>query len=162
METVVQSSVVPASVEEVWQRITTFEGVNDELGPWLKMTTPRGTEGLGLDTVTLNEPIGRSWILFLGLLPVDYDDIMLVELDPGRRFLERSSLLSMATWQHERTLAAEGSGTRITDRLDFLLRRPLRFVPGAGRMAGWVVRSIFRHRHRRLTRRYGQVPASRP
>jgi len=166
MESVVQSSVLAAPVEAVWQRITTFEGVNDELGPWLRMTMPRGTEGLTLDNVALGEPVGRSWLLLLGFIPVDYDDLVLVELEPGRRFLERSSLLTMTTWQHERTLEVEGAGTRITDRLTFLPRRPLRFIPGAGRVSAWVVRSIFRHRHRRLNHRFGrapgQVPASPP
>ena len=34
-------SEVPAPVEKVWQRVTSPEGINHELGPFLKMTMPR-------------------------------------------------------------------------------------------------------------------------
>ena len=46
----------------------------------------------------------RSWLLVGGLLPVDYDDVSFAEVEPGRRFLERSSLLSQSVWEHERTI----------------------------------------------------------
>jgi hypothetical protein len=41
--------------------------------------------------------IGRSWILFLGPVPFDADDLTIAELGP-RRFVERSPLLSAASW----------------------------------------------------------------
>jgi hypothetical protein len=71
--------------------VITPEGINDELGHWLKMTVPGGS--FDLNEVELGRPIGRSWVLLLGLIPVDYDDITLVELDQGRGFLERSRML---------------------------------------------------------------------
>ena len=51
----------------------------------------------------LGERLFRSWILLFGVLPIDYDDITLVSIEPGRGFHERSSMLSMRVWEHERT-----------------------------------------------------------
>ncbi len=103
------SSLVPASPEQVWERIITPAGINYELRPWMRMTLPRGFERLDPESVELGKPIGRSWVLLLGLLPFEYDDVTLVELEPGRRFLERSPMLSQRSWQHERIVEpAEG------------------------------------------------------
>jgi ligand-binding SRPBCC domain-containing protein len=101
-------------------------------------------------------PLGRSWLLLGRLLPVDYDDLRLAELEPGRRFLERSRTLSFAVWQHERTVEPEGEGScRVTDRLGFELRRGVAWIPGAGSLAAAIVGFLFRHRHRRLARSTG-------
>ena len=99
-------------------------------------------------------PLGRSWILLGGLLPVDYDDLCLAELEPGRRFLERSSTLAFRVWQHERVVEPEGAGScRVTDALGFELRAAIAWIPGAERLAAAIVGALFRHRHRRLARR---------
>ena len=100
----------------------------------------------------VGEPLGRSWILLFGLIPVDYDDLSLAERGPGFRFLERSTMLSMSSWQHERSVEPAAEGCQITDRLTFELRRPLRFVPGSDRLAAAIVARFFAHRHRRLAR----------
>jgi hypothetical protein len=34
------ASELPARPEAVWSRVASFEGVNDELRPWLRMTAP--------------------------------------------------------------------------------------------------------------------------
>ena len=49
------------------------------------------------------------------------------------------------TWEHERTIAPEDGGTRVTDRVTFVPR-----LPGAGRVAEPIVRRVFTHRHDRL------------
>jgi hypothetical protein len=103
-----------------------------------------------IDDVPLGEPLGRSWILLFGLLPVDYDDLTLAERGPGLRFLERSALLSMRRWQHEREVKPTSEGCEITDKLTFELRGPLAILPGSGRLAPAIVGWLFRHRHRRL------------
>ena len=153
MRTVEQTSVVGLSAAEMWRRATTPEGINDELAPVLRMTVPRGLRGRTIGDVKVGETLGRSWILLGGLLPVDYDDLGLAELEPGRRFLERSSMLSMRVWQHERIVEpADDRSSRVTDRLGFELRRPLAWIPGAERLAAAIVAALFRHRHRRLAR----------
>ncbi len=144
----------PASV--VWDHAITEEGINDELRPILKMTMPEGLRDKTVETVEVGVPLGRSWILLGGLLPVDYDDLALAELEPGRRFLERSRTLSFSLWQHERIVEPEGEGScRVTDRLGFELKRGVAWIPGFARVAGAVVGFLFRHRHRRIARFHG-------
>ena len=124
MHSVEQSSVLPASAAEIWERAITEQGINDELRPILRMTMPPGLRGKTVDDVEVGVPLGRSWILLGGLLPVDYDDLCLAELEPGRRFLERSRTLSFSVWEHERVVEPEDSRTcRVTDRLRFELKR---------------------------------------
>jgi ligand-binding SRPBCC domain-containing protein len=139
------SSLVPASPESVWERIITPEGINHELRPWMRMTVPSGVERLDPESIDLGTPIGRSWVLLFGVLPFEYDDITIVELEPGRRFLERSPMLSQRTWQHERTIEPAEGGSRVTDRIRMEPRLGLPAAPMRP-----VFRAVFRHRHRRL------------
>jgi hypothetical protein len=144
------SSELGAGAEAVWARAIDPAGINYELRPLMRMTVPRGAEDFGLDDP---EPghIGRSWILLFGFLPFDYDDIAVVRVEPGRGFLERSTMLSQRLWEHERTLEPLGEvRCRITDRIAWELRLPL---PGA-----WLrplIRFVFHHRHKRLRRACG-------
>jgi hypothetical protein len=149
-----------APADEVWAAALTEEGINHELRPWLRMTMPKSfaESGLTFETAPLGETLGRSWILLGRVLPVDYDDIRLVERGPGLRFLERGRLGSARTWQHEREVAAAGDGAcEVTDRLEIELRAPLRAI-GATRLAGRVIRFLFTHRHKRLAERWGAAP----
>lgn len=146
---------LPVAGPDLWDAVCRLEGVNRELGPWLRMTTPRGLEGATIADLEPGRPAGRSWLLLGGLLPVDYDDLCLVEIEPPRRFLERSRMLTIDPWEHERTIDPLGPARcRIADRLRFDLRRPLAGIPGAGALAERVVGAIFRHRHRRLAKLY--------
>jgi len=142
------SSRVEAPAPRVWERVIPPEGINDEMRPWMKMTIPRGIESFSLDSVTLGERIGRSWILLGGILPIEYDDVTLVELDEGHSFLERSPMMSMRLWEHGRTIEPDGeSACTVTDRLR--LEPKLRFLtPVAAR----TIKAFFGHRHRRLQR----------
>jgi ligand-binding SRPBCC domain-containing protein len=150
-DTVVQASRVPAPAEAVWARVTSIEGVNHELAPWLRMTVPRRARGLSLDDLEPGRPAGRSWVLLGGVLPVDYDEVTIVERGPGLRFLERSPMGSMRFWQHERTVTPRGAGEcEVEDRLAFEPRLAL------GRpLARALVARIFAHRHRRLADWFG-------
>jgi hypothetical protein len=79
------------------------------------------------------------------VIPVDYDDLVVEEIEDGSRFLERSQMLTMRVWQHERILEASGSATRVTDRLTFTPR-----LLGPKALARAVVGFLFSRRHRRL------------
>jgi hypothetical protein len=151
---VVQKSYVQGAPADVWARAVSEEGINHELRPFLRMTTPPGLRGKTIDSVPVGEPLGRSWLLLFGVLPVDFDDLALAERGPGHRFLERSSMATLSVWQHERTVEPEGSGSQVIDRLGFELRRPLRWIPGVGALAERIVAFLFRHRHRRLAEQY--------
>jgi ligand-binding SRPBCC domain-containing protein len=157
MHSLEQSSALPAPAREVWDRAVTPEGINVELRPLLRMTMPRALRGKTIDDVEVGVPLGRSWILLGGLLPVDFDDLCLAEVEPGRRFLERSRTLAFSTWRHERIVEPDGAdGCRVTDRLGFELRSAVAWIPGLARLARAIVGALFRHRHRRLMRLHGR------
>ncbi|MDQ3102295.1 MAG: hypothetical protein M3Q53_00430 [Actinomycetota bacterium] len=149
------STALAASAMEIWEQVCTFEGVNYELGPYLRMTKPPGLRGRSLDVLAPGSAPGRSWLLLGGVLPVDYDDLGIAELEPPRRFLERSRMLSMAAWEHERVVEPAGeSACTVTDRLAYELRDPLARAPGADALADRMVAATFRHRHQRLVVRH--------
>jgi len=151
MPVVERSSLLAASAADVWARIVSPDGINDEFRPWLSMSIPAEAADLTIDTLELGKPIGRCWVRLFGVLPVDYDDLTIVELDPGRRFLERSRLFSSPQWQHERTVEpVDDSSSRVTDRLEFTPRR------GLGLLGPQIIRLIFWHRHRRLRRNFSR------
>lgn len=144
---IVRRSALAAAPEVVWAHATSVAGVNHELGPVLRMTAP---DGVSLEQAPLGTPLFRSWVLLLGLLPVDYDDLTLVELEPGRRFLERSRMLSSSMWEHERVLTSVPGGCLVEDRVRFRPRVRL-----TGPVLRVVVAALFSHRHRRLRARFG-------
>ena len=152
-----QRSVLAADAATVWAAAISPEGINHELGPWVRMSVPAGFR-LTAGDVVLGERLLRSRVSLLGVLPFDYDDLTLIELEDGRRFLERSPMLSARVWQHERIVEPAPGGTcTVTDRVTFVPR-----VRRAARLHRRVVLAIFRHRHRRLRARYGSAPAERP
>lgn len=146
-------SRLAADAPTVWAHASSLEGVNRELAPLCRMTFPAHARVLTAETVPLGQRLFRSWVLLGGVLPVDYDDLVLVELEPGRRFLERSTLATQRQWEHERTLTPVAGGVELTDRLRFEPR--LGWMLGASRA---VVRTLFTHRHRRLRAIFGTLP----
>src|SRR4051812_8968969 len=91
---------VAAPADAVWLRVTTPEGINDELAPVMRMTMPAAMRGKSLADLSPGAHLGRSWLLLFGLVPFDYDDLFIAEIRPGH-FLERSTMLSMRVWEHE-------------------------------------------------------------
>ncbi|MBT8480533.1 MAG: hypothetical protein HKP36_02995 [Myxococcales bacterium] len=92
----------------------------------------------------------RSTILLCGIVPIDRTDLTLIELQPGRRFLERSPMATQRIWQHERLLEPVPAGTCITDRLEWQGR-----FPGSSATFALAVPFVFKWRHRRLKRLLG-------
>ena len=147
------SSLLDAPVDDVWARVSTVAGMSAELMPLARMTMPRGQRELTPETMPPGRRSFRSWILALGFLPIDCDNWTIVELEPGRRFLARSTMLSQSFCEHERTLEpTSASTTLITDRLRFRPR-----LPGA-RLLRLGIAGTFRHRHARLRRHFGGRP----
>lgn len=136
--------------DRVWRHVTSLDGVNDELRPLLRMTTPHGLKDTRIDDLATGTRAGRSWLLLFGVLPVDFDDLTIAEHGPGHRFLERSVMLTQSCWEHERVVTAADGGCTVTDRLSWRGRTaPL------GALYRIAVPILFRHRHRRLGRRFG-------
>ncbi|MEU0312554.1 hypothetical protein [Nocardioides sp. NPDC006273] len=138
---------VPAAAEAVWERVVHPDGINHEMRPWMTMRLPRSASGLTVETIPLGQPIGRAWLRLFGLIPFDFDHLTVVELEAGVRFLERSTMLSMRRWEHERTLTPVARGTQVHDRVTLQPQLP---IPGLGMLLAWVVDAFFKHRHRRL------------
>lgn len=136
----------------VWARVVTPDGIDDEMRPWMTMSMPRRSRSLTIDTVPVGVPLGRAWLRLLGVVPFDYDHLTIVAISPGTSFHERSTMLSMRSWEHERTLTSVDGATEVHDRVTFRPRLPL---PGLGAVLARVVDAFFAHRHRRLVRHFG-------
>jgi ligand-binding SRPBCC domain-containing protein len=150
-----RESIVDAPAEQVWARVITPEGINDEVRPWMTMSMPRGAKSLTIDNVPIGETIGRAWLRLFGVVPFDYDRLTIAELVPGRSFDEQSTMMSMRRWRHERSVSPDGNGKAVVhDRITFQLRaplRPLKPIVAAG------LRALFGHRHRRLQRHFANA-----
>src|SRR5262245_11882356 len=115
-------SHLKASAERVWDHACTFAGINRELRPLLRMTHPARFAVLTPDVVPLGRVAFRSWLLLLGIIPVEYDDLTLVELQPGRGFYEVSPMLMVREWRHRRTVTPEAAGCALRDDVAFVPR----------------------------------------
>jgi ligand-binding SRPBCC domain-containing protein len=153
-------SELAAAPETVWAHATTMAGVNREFFPFFRMTHPRGFDSIaprdpeGVAAV-LGRRLFRSWILVAMVLPIDYDDLTLVEYEPGRRFLERSPMLTQREWEHERIVEPQpGGGCALTDRVRFVPR-----IAALGPLVEPVYSLVFRFRHRNLRRLFGAAAA---
>lgn len=145
------SSRLAAAAADVWAFATTAAGVNEELMPIARMTIPRGLVDFAIAHVVAPQQLGRSWLLLGGLIPFDYDDIGIAEIGPGFSFSERSTMLSQREWEHDRAVEPLGEqACTVTDRIRFVPR-----VPGIAPLMRPVFLRVFRHRHRRLRRRFG-------
>lgn len=148
MARIVENDVeVAAGVSAVWDRVVQPEGINHEMRPWITMSMPRGVADLTIETVPLGRPVGRAWLRLFGLIPFDFDHLTIVEVESGSRFLERSTMLSMRLWEHERTLTAVAGGTRVHDRVVFQPRLP---IPGLAALLSPLIDAFFKHRQRKL------------
>lgn len=144
------SSRLVADAARVWDEASVPEGINRELWPIVQMTTPPGF------TEIREGRLGRSWILLLGVLPIDYDDLYLEAVEPGSGFRERSVLGSASSWWHDRSIEPlPGGGCRVTDRIRFTPR-----VPQLGGLQAFLFEATFRWRHHRLRRIFGAPPST--
>ena len=146
------SSRVGAPAADVWAFATTAEGINAELMPIARMMVPRGLgNDFGLADVVAPQRLGRSWILLGGLIPFDWDDIGIERIGPGFAFSERSTMLSQRAWHHDRRVEPLGEhACAVTDTIRFVPR-----VPVLAPLLRPIFLRTFRHRHRRLRRRFG-------
>lgn len=140
-------SRVPATPAELWDWSTSVRGVHAEMGPILKLDFPKGMTHIPRDGSGLGKSLGNCKFLLFGVLPVDLSKLTFVEVEPGRRFVEQSPLLSMKSWRHERVIAPAADGTHVVDTLEF--------TPRFGtRMVTWFISKFFQHRHKKLMEQY--------
>ncbi len=137
----------------LWQHATSMAGVNFELMPLVRMTYPRARERLPASVEQPEGVLFHSWLLAFGVLPFDRHALHLHRVGPGMRFDEDSTSWMQRRWEHHRRVEPVAGGACLIDEL--------RVVPRLRLAAPWVqmlVAQIFRHRHRRLRRRFGVVP----
>ena len=156
--TVVVTSVFKAPKWKIWNNISTFQGVNYELFPFLRMTCPEPNARLSIDMVT-KDPLFRSWLLLFGFLPIEFDLIRIDSIEEGTSFKERSSMFLMQEWHHDRSLESvtiegyEEGCTKVIDKLSF---RPRIFNLLFGYFLKHVVKFLFTYRHYRLASMFGR------
>lgn len=115
-----RTSMIDAPRAAVWHRVTSPDGINDELMPYMRMVMPRRHRGTSIADLRPGTSLGRVWILYLGVLPLDWDRLTLTEIDPEHHFQEVSSMISMRVWRHRRTLTSRDDGTtEVRDHLQF-------------------------------------------
>lgn len=146
-------SLLAASPQEVWSRVSTMQGVNAELMPILRMTYPPALSKLDdAPRELLGKLAFKSWVLLLGVLPVDRHFLSLQSVTTGEGFDERSSSWSNRVWNHRRTLTPIDDGTHLVDELSFEPRIRL----AAPILRGFIT-TVFDHRHRVLRRTFGTL-----
>lgn len=140
-------STVPATPHELWNWSTSVQGIGTEMGPILKLHSREGSIPVPQDQGSLGKVLGKCTFLLFGILPIDQSKLTFTEVEPGRRYVEQSQLLSMKRWRHERIIAPGADGTRVIDNLEFTPR----FVGG---LAKWFISQLWKHRHEVLRRQF--------
>lgn len=107
-----------------------------------------GLDRLDSEAFVPRRPLGRFTLMLAAIVPVGRIDLTLASLDIGEGFVECSPVTGLRSWRHERSISIHPRGTSLLDRLTF---EP-RVAPVATRL---LIARLFRHRHRRLRRRWG-------
>jgi hypothetical protein len=134
---------------QVWDWITSLDGISTELWPYFRMTAPKNIRKLSDVKINPGVRLFRSWVYLFGFIPIDYSDLTLVEMTDKRGFKEQSPMGSMRLWRHEREIvdcANDQSSVTLVDKLTFEPRI-------ASSVVGWFIRKVFEHRHRVLRSR---------
>jgi hypothetical protein len=139
---------------EFWSQCS-LESVNWELAPFIRMTAPTDWQSQPIEGWPVGVELFKSWILLFGVLPVDRHAFRLREMAPGFGFYERSSSWTSREWNHDRTVVGNDHGCTVIDRVAVVSRVPILepfLLP--------IYRLIFRHRHRRLRKKYARPTAA--
>ena len=136
----------------IWLHVTQMSGVNEELMPLMKMSSPKRYDCMSLREAPTGELLFHSWLLAFGILPFDRHALTIEHLwDYG--FQEHSHSWLQRQWRHKRIIELLPGGARVSDELEI---EP-RFAPH------WLVRffvsQLFAHRHLRLRRRLCMIAA---
>lgn len=148
MNALVVSSTLGVGAQAYWDG-QSMATLNRELGPWIRMSAPAQWRQTRLTAWGGKSPLFKSWILFLGLLPLDRHTFGAFDFGPRMRFVECSSSWLNRAWRHERTMLAAAGGYTLTDTIEFTPRLAL-LAPVLKVIYGLV----FRHRHSRLLALY--------
>ncbi len=135
---------------DVWDRITSWQGVNHELAPFVRMTHPARFSRV-TDVPADSTCHFTSYLLFLGVLPFDAHRIAFREMRAPELFDEQSSNLLLKRWSHRRSVRAVGEGVEVEDVCRLEPRLPV-----LGPLLERVYTTLFARRHRRLRAFYAR------
>ena len=144
-------SKLRASTERVWEWITSIKGISAEMWPYFRMTVPKGIVSLDDVDIKFGVRMFRSYVFLFGVLPIDYSDMTLLELNIGEGFTEQSPMGSMRLWRHKRRIVpcpADSDTVLLVDQLTFQPRM-------APRLVKWFIHRVFVHRHKVLKANLG-------
>ncbi len=125
-----------------------MSGVNYELGPTLKMTTPKQWQEKPLHEWPTGETVFCSKILLFGFLPIDLHWIKFESVS-GDGFRELSSSLINREWLHERKVSSLDSCTVVRDEVGYECKLKV-----LGNLLLPIYKRVFTHRHQRLVKKY--------
>ena len=82
-----RQSIVDAPAEQVWARVVTPEGINDEVRPWMTMSMPRGAKNLDRrHRAGRRRPSAAAGCACSGCCRSTTTDLTIAELRPRPRF----------------------------------------------------------------------------
>jgi hypothetical protein len=129
---------------------TSMDSVNWELAPIVRMTAPNEWKNCPIDRWEVGRELFKSWILLFGFIPIDRHSFRLEEICAESGFRECSSSWMNREWNHERRTVARRGGCTVMDRVAVAGRIPMLWA-----LLMPIYKFVFRHRHRRLRRKYG-------
>jgi len=138
-------SILNIERKRLWDNIHTFERVNFELFPMMKMTTPSAYKIMPLENFPVNVFVFKSIVLLFGLIPIEVSSIRLKFVKKNEGFIEESKMLLSRDWKHTRNLSNVDGKCKLEDIIEvrprwFLLKPVL-----------WVfIKLLFANRHRRV------------
>jgi hypothetical protein len=144
-----QSSDLEIEAEE-FLKMLTIEGVNAELRPIAQMTAPSSWKRIPIEQWPENQLLFNSWILLLGVFPIDLHFFTMQQVRAGKGFAEASSSIINKQWCHVREVTSIHPGCRVTDIVRYQSR-----LPFVGHLLKPIYKMVFRNRHRNLTTQYG-------
>ena len=148
MPTLELEVTLPISATQLSNDLLSMDGVNAELWPYLKMTTPKDFCANPIDQWPINKNIFTSKVLLLGVLVFDIHQFKFKSVSK-MGFNESSQSLLNSVWCHDRSLKKHDSHTIVRDVVHYQCRFNL---------LGWLLKPVykmlFKHRHKRLIKKY--------
>ncbi|MBK8973407.1 MAG: hypothetical protein IPM37_19380 [Hahellaceae bacterium] len=141
-------SILPLEAETLATDLLCMSGVNDELAPFIRMTTPKSWNSKPISEWPIGKELFSSVILVCGLIPIDMHHFKFQKVGKDG-FQESSRSLVNRVWAHERTIVACGPDAKVRDTVFFESR-----LGWLGHLLTPVYRWIFARRHKRLKAKY--------
>ena len=146
---ITQSSQLAVPPERVLSELT-MRNVNAELKPLATMTMPDEWADRPIAEWPVQQPLFSSWVLLLGLLPIDRHHMRMHRIIPEQGFEEDSSTSFNRFWRHTRHISKAAGGCQVTDSIEYQSR-----IPGLDILLRPIYALVFRRRHRQLKSKYG-------